>query len=172
MPPDPLDWHTRFLIPNQPPPHSQLSIFFMLRIHPIGYELPLSGWRFNAWVITVMVLITCNLSYFRNTHVHFRFNSTMTDEVEVVNPIGSKVNTHKLGVASQRLNATLIFCQHLLITGLVYYTLGNLDPRLRSTLKSIHLLCVAKYSVIKKYGFEKILSPVIEDIQRLESVTS
>ena len=30
------------------------------------------------------------------------------DEVEVVNPIGSKVNTHKLGVASQRLNAILI----------------------------------------------------------------
>ena len=59
---------------------------------------------------------------------------------------------------------------NILVVGLVYYTLGNLDHKLRSALKSIHLLSVAKYEVIKKYGFVEFLSPIVKDIQRLESV--
>ena len=47
--------------------------------------------------------------------------------------------------------------------GLFYYTLGNLDPILRSFLQNIHL-CVAKCEV-KKYGIEEILKPILESIK-------
>ena len=56
-------------------------------------------------------------------------------------------------------------------TGLLYYTLGNLHPILRSTLKSIHLLGIAKYEVICKYGIDKLLKPVIDDVLKLEQVS-
>ena len=58
-----------------------------------------------------------------------------------------------------------------LIIGLLYYTLGNLDPVFRSSLKSIHLLGVAKYEHIRVYGIEEFIKPVIEDLKSLESVS-
>ena len=55
--------------------------------------------------------------------------------------------------------------------GLFYYTLGNLDLVLRSSLQNIHLLCVAKYEVVKKkYGIEEILKPILESIKGLEKL--
>ena len=60
-----------------------------------------------------------------------------------------------------------LFPLHL---GLVYYLLGNLDPKLRSSLKSIQLLCVARNPIIVKYGIEEILKPIVESIQALEKV--
>ena len=57
-----------------------------------------------------------------------------------------------------------------LISGLVYYTLGNLHPELRSSLKSIQLLCAVKYSFVVKYGLNEIFKPVVEAILELEKV--
>lgn len=57
------------------------------------------------------------------------------------------------------------------VSGLLYYTLGNLDPILRSTLKSIHLLSIAKYEVICKYGIDELLEPVITDVLKLKRVS-
>lgn len=71
------------------------------------------------------------------------------DELEVCNPLGSKAKKHKLGI--------------------LYYTLGNLDPKLRSSLKSIHLLSIAKYELIIRYGIEELLKPVVHDVLKLES---
>ena len=56
--------------------------------------------------------------------------------------------------------------------GTLYYTLGNLDPKLRSTLKSIHLLGIAHHSVIQRYGIEIILNPVIEAVKKLEKAST
>ena len=55
--------------------------------------------------------------------------------------------------------------------GLVYYTLGNLEPKLRSSLKSIHLLSITKHQFVTKYGIDHILSPIVEEIKQLESVS-
>ena len=52
----------------------------------------------------------------------------------------------------------------------MYYLLGNLHPKFRSSLKSIQLLCVARNPIIVKYGIEEILRPVVESIQELEKV--
>jgi hypothetical protein len=58
----------------------------------------------------------------------------------------------------------------LSILGFFYYLLGNLSPVLRSQLKSIQLLAVAKATVIVKYGADAILDPIMNDIKVLEQV--
>ena len=56
--------------------------------------------------------------------------------------------------------------------GTLYYTLGNLDPKLRSTLKSIHLLGIVHHSVINRYRIEIILNPVVEAVKKLEKAST
>lgn len=56
--------------------------------------------------------------------------------------------------------------------GLFYYTLGNLDPVLCSSLKSIHLLCVVKHEFIQKYGVEEVMKPIVESRIQLEVVST
>ena len=55
-------------------------------------------------------------------------------------------------------------------TGVFYYRLGNLTPKFRSSLSSIHLVCIAKAAIIQKYGPDKILEPFMADIKELEKV--
>ena len=69
------------------------------------------------------------------------------DELEVVNPIGSYVKKHKLGC--------------------MFFFLGNVRPQFRSTFKAIHLVAVAKYVDIVKYGIDALLTPFVEDIKTL-----
>ena len=59
------------------------------------------------------------------------------DELEVCNPLGSHVKKHKLG--------------------LVFFSLGNIHPKLRSSLKAINLVTVASSTMIDKYGINKVL---------------
>ena len=40
----------------------------------------------------------------------------------------------------------------------------------RSTLNAIHLLCLVEAPLLEKYGHDKILSPAINDIKKLEKV--
>ncbi|KAK3743734.1 hypothetical protein QZH41_020466, partial [Actinostola sp. cb2023] len=71
-------------------------------------------------------------------------NTIYYDEVEVVNPLGSKTSKHKVGV--------------------FYYTLGNIHPIHRSQLKCIRLLAIAKRPVIKEYGTNTILENFMDDL--------
>ena len=56
-------------------------------------------------------------------------------------------------------------CTFMIITGMFYYTIGNLRPELRSTLKATQLIACVSSSNIKKYGFRPILSPFINDVK-------
>ena len=69
------------------------------------------------------------------------------DELEVTNPIGSYVHTHKLGC--------------------LFFSLGNIRPQYRSSLKSIYLIAVAKYQDITRYGIDVFLRPFVQDLKRL-----
>lgn len=69
------------------------------------------------------------------------------DELEVVNPLGSYVKKHKLGC--------------------MFFFLGNIRPQFRSTFRAIHLVAVAKYQDIVKYGIDTFLTPFIEDMKKL-----
>jgi len=51
--------------------------------------------------------------------------------------------------------------------GAFYFMLGNLPPQLRSITRGIQLLILAKYLVIEKYGIDKILKPLVEDLLKL-----
>jgi hypothetical protein len=70
------------------------------------------------------------------------------DAVEVCNPLGSHAGTHKLDM--------------------FYYTLANLEPQIRSKRCAIRLLAIVKSNLVKKYGYNAILRPIISDLQKLE----
>ena len=70
--------------------------------------------------------------------------------------------------AQDKINFLLLFC--LMHEGLFYYTLTNITPALRSTLRVIMLLAVVKTSHIDEYGIDVILEPFVEEMSKLESV--
>ena len=69
------------------------------------------------------------------------------DELELTNPVGCFVKKHKIGC--------------------LMFSLGNIHPRFRSSLKSMYLVAVATTSVIDKYGIDRILQPFVGDINKL-----
>lgn len=71
------------------------------------------------------------------------------DEVEMCNPLGSHIKKHKLGV--------------------VFYTLGNIHPKFRSSLRAINLALVATVPIIEKYGINQFLQPFLSDLEVLQT---
>ena len=69
------------------------------------------------------------------------------DELEICNPIGSYARKHKLGCS--------------------FFSLGNIRPKYRSSLKAILLVGVGKYTDIVKYGIDCFLRPFVEDLKVL-----
>lgn len=51
-----------------------------------------------------------------------------------------------------------------------YFMLGNLSPELKSQIKSIQFLAVAKVTVVEKYGVDILLEPFMRDLKILEEV--
>ena len=49
--------------------------------------------------------------------------------------------------------------------------LGNLRPKFRSKLNNIQLLALTKYSTVAEFGIDRILQPIVEELQKLESVS-
>ena len=58
----------------------------------------------------------------------------------------------------------------LFYTGMFYYLLGNIEPKLRSTLKCIQLIACVSVPDMQKYGYEMILKPFISDANKLYEV--
>lgn len=85
--------------------------------------------------------------FFNTDNPHLRIQ-LYSDEFEVANPLGSKKRLHKVSA--------------------FYFTLGNIPPKDRSVLRHIHLLILVKHRLVKTYGFEKILEPLICDLQVLQ----
>lgn len=56
-------------------------------------------------------------------------------------------------------------------TALFYYVLGNLHPKLRSTLRCIQLIAAVTYPNLTQYGFKNVLQPFIEDANKLSDVS-
>lgn len=56
---------------------------------------------------------------------------------------------------------------------IVLFTLGNIHPKYRSSLRVIHLLIAATVPIVEKHGLNEILQPFIRDLQILatEGVT-
>ena len=69
------------------------------------------------------------------------------DELEVCNPLGSNAGTHKLDV--------------------YYYTIANLCPKYRSKRCAIRLFAIANADLVKKYGIDCIMQPLVDDLNTL-----
>ena len=56
---------------------------------------------------------------------------------------------------------------------IVLYTLGNIRPQYRSSLRMINLLIAATIPVVEKHGIDQILQPFVNDLEKLatEGVT-
>ena len=57
------------------------------------------------------------------------------------------------------------------IVPLFYYVIGNIHPKLRSSLRAIQLIACVTYPNLRKYGFQKILQPFIDDVNVLAEVS-
>ena len=71
------------------------------------------------------------------------------DDFETAKQLRSKRGVHKIGA--------------------LYFILRNLPPKFNSALMNIHLVALFHTEDLKKYGFNPILEPLINDIKALES---
>lgn len=71
------------------------------------------------------------------------------DDIEICNPIGSRSSFHKLAM--------------------FYFTIQNFPLQMNSALNNIYTLAICYKSDIKKYGFDAILKPFVNDLKVLES---
>ena len=88
------------------------------------------------------------------------------DDLELCNPLGSRRSVHKIGNNIFNFTRSIISIMQL-YTGAFYFTLGNCVPKVRSKLRSIQLLALVKSTLIKKYGMNVIMKPIVEDLKRL-----
>ena len=71
------------------------------------------------------------------------------DDFNVVNPLGNKVSKYKLSA--------------------FYFVVGNISNKFRSRLKDIHLVLLCPSTLVTEYGYEKLLTPLLEDLYKLET---
>lgn len=69
------------------------------------------------------------------------------DELEICNPLGSYTKKHKVGM--------------------FYYTIANVHPKFRSSLKCIVLFAVAKSEDIKTFGTDPIVHQLVCDLNKI-----
>ncbi|KAG0429102.1 hypothetical protein HPB47_023966 [Ixodes persulcatus] len=67
-----------------------------------------------------------------------------SDELELSNPLGAAAGSHKILV--------------------VYFSVINIHPRHRSKLRAVHLLLLVRYPMVNKYGLDRVLAPLIQDL--------
>lgn len=54
--------------------------------------------------------------------------------------------------------------------GVFYYLIGNIEPKLRSSLRCIQLIACVTTVNLEKYGYDMVLKPFIEDANKLSKV--
>lgn len=92
----------------------------------------------------------CDGSYFKSNDFFSQQKCALQiqlyyDDFETVNPLGSEKGIHKLGC--------------------IYFTLRNLPPKCNSVLMNIHVVAFFHSQDLKKYGFDEILKPLIDDVK-------
>ena len=86
---------------------------------------------------------------FLNSREHVLEICLYHDDFIIVNPLGNKTNKHKISA--------------------FYFVLGNLPPKFKSRLKDIHFVLLSPANSVSKYGYNSILSPLLEDLKKLEN---
>ena len=94
----------------------------------------------------------CGGSIYRNDEFFKRYPEALQlilyhDELEIWNALSSYAGIHKLDM--------------------YYYMLGNMSPIFHSKYYAIKLSAIANAKLVKKYRVEKILEPIVEDVNLL-----
>ena len=71
------------------------------------------------------------------------------DDFNIVNPLGNKTQKYKISA--------------------FYFVIGNFANKYKSLLKDIHLCILSPATFVNKYGYEKILRPLLDDLLKLET---
>ena len=71
------------------------------------------------------------------------------DDFSIVNALGNNTDKHKISA--------------------FYFVLGNFPSKFRSRLSDTHLILLSPASLVAKYGYRSLLSPLIEDLKNLEN---
>jgi len=90
--------------------------------------------------------LVCNHPLFSNDPLALQIIAYY-DELELCNPLGTHTKKQKLGI--------------------ILFTLGNIPPKFRSTLRNINLVACAVQPVIQKHGIDAIVEPFIQDLNTL-----
>lgn len=115
--------------------------------------------------------------YFKHHRLFKRYPQALQvvlyyDDLEVCNPLGSKNKVHKLSETVHPIHNFVVAYQNLNPKGAFYYTLGNLHPSHRSSLRAVQLLAVAYADDLSSHGTEALLANWIECMNTLSSVSS
>ena len=115
----------------------------------------LSKMRFSIENISGSYFDFCDGSFFQNNAV-FKENPTNClqiiayyDEIELCNPLGTSVKKHKLGC--------------------IFYTIGNLHPKHRSTFKTIFLSTIVNHTLVERHGINAVLQPFVIELNQLST---
>ena len=54
--------------------------------------------------------------------------------------------------------------------GAIYFSLGNIDPALRSKLDAINLISLFPYELLDEYCFDDILKSLVSDLEKVQQV--
>ena len=88
--------------------------------------------------------------------------------------LGSRAKKHKLGKSYVKnilhVNIHVHVHDYFNTAALFYYTLGNIPPKYRSTIRCIQLFAVVKSHVLQQYGADAILETFMDGIRSLEEV--
>ncbi|XDV17710.1 hypothetical protein PO909_023532 [Leuciscus waleckii] len=95
----------------------------------------------------------CDGQYYKNHPLYSIHSNALQiqiyyDDFETANPLGSQHGIHKLGC--------------------LYFVLRNLPAHINSSLMNIHLISLFHSEDGKKYGMDKILGPLVDDVKILE----
>lgn len=89
-----------------------------------------------------------NLEFCRNHPFGIRLVLHI-DDVEYCNPLGSRRGKHKLTI--------------------ITFKIQNFNPKINSGLDRVYVALVVPSKCVKKYGFARILKPMLQDLMALES---
>lgn len=68
------------------------------------------------------------------------------------------------------MHGVLICLIYGICVGVFYYVIGNIEPKLRSSLRCIQLIACVTAVNLEKYGYDMVLKPFIQDANKLSKV--
>ena len=95
------------------------------------------------------------------------------NEVTLTNPMGSSAKEHYVWILLQYFLhvKVILYIVYVYNVSAVYFSLGNIDPALRSRLDCINLVALFQADLLERYSIDAVLEPFISDLKKLSAVS-